>query len=121
MSKMLDASCVGGVVTAEGFPVVSAEVMSEGIGASEGILLMDEDNAKYLAKITPDLKSTLEKLSSCIDTIKSALQAIDSVGTLVTTCGVGPGTAVWVPVNVANIASLTAAKAEIDLLKASLK
>jgi len=121
MSKMLEASCVGGVVTAGGFIVVEADIQSEGVGASEGILLMDEDKAKYLAKITPDLKTTLTKLSSCIDTIKSALQAIDSVGTLVTTCGAGPGTAVWVPVNVANITALTAAKAEIDLLKESLK
>lgn len=121
MSKMLEASCVGGIVTAGGIPVPAADILSEGVGASTGVLILDEDEAKYLAKISPDLKTTLEKLSSVCDTIKSALQAIDSIGTLVTTCGVGPGTAIFLPVNIANIAALTAAKAEIDILKASLK
>jgi hypothetical protein len=121
MSKMLEATCVAGIVTADGVPVPTADILSEGVGASEGILILEEDEAKYLAKISPDLKSTLEKLSSVCDTIKSGLQAIDAVTTLITTCGAGAGTATWLPVNASAIAALTTAKAEIDALKASLR
>lgn len=117
---MLPATCVGGVVTAEGVPIPSAEILSEGVGQSEGVVFLDEDEARYVAKITPDLKTTLEKLSDALGSIASALTAIDTK-TLVTTCGAGSGTAGPTPVAALDITAINTAKAAVDTLKAGLK
>lgn len=127
MSKMLEASCVAGVVTAGGFPVPAADIQSEGVGPSEGILILDEDKAKYLAKTSPDLKSTLDDLSSLLGTITTTLTTIATTLTSIGAGMTGPTTAPppTLPTNVASItsdvATLTALKVEVDLLKASLK
>jgi hypothetical protein len=121
MSKIIEATCVGGVVTADDVPVPAAEILSEGVGESEGILILDEDKAKYIAKTSPDLKATLEKLITTLEKLSAALTAIDSAGPLSTTCGAGPGTATWVPVNASNISAINALKAEVESFKEMLK
>ncbi len=120
MSKMLEASCVAGVVTAGGFPVPAADILSEGVGSSTGVLILDEDEAKYIAKTSPDLKTTLTKLISILTDLTTALTSIDTK-VLVTTCGAGPGSTIALPLAASNIASITATQAELSVLKEMLK
>jgi hypothetical protein len=121
MSKLIEATCQNGVVTADGVPVPAADILSEGVGSSEGVLLLDGEQAKYLAKISPDLKTTLDKLITALEKIASALSAIDGVGSLITTCGAGPGSATWIPVATADIAAINTAKSQLQTLKGALK
>jgi hypothetical protein len=112
MSKMLDASCSGGVVIAEGVPVPEAQILSEGVGPSTGVIIIDEDRARYLAKVTPDLKTTLEKIASALGAIASALTAIDSKPA---------GTLPPAPAAAANIATITSLQTDINTLKGMLR
>ncbi len=127
MSKVIEAICVAGVVTAGGVPVPAADKLSEGVGASEGVLILDEDLAKYIAKTSPDLKTTLGDLSSLLGTIAGTLTTISTALTSIGAGMTGPTTAPppTLPVNVASIvtdvASLTALKVQVDLLKETLK
>lgn len=127
MSKMLPASCVGGIVTSEGFPVPAAEILSEGVGQSEGILLIDEDEARYLAKTTPDLKTTLEQTIAALDQLSSAMTTVASALTSIGAMMTGPTTAPppTLPTDVASITAAvvqaTAAKVQLQALKEVLK
>jgi hypothetical protein len=120
MSKILQASCVGGVVTASGVPVPAATVLSEGVGSSSGVLLLDEDKATYVAKTSPDLKTTLTKIISVLGQLTTALTLIDTK-VMVTTCGAGPGTAGPTPLAASNITQIASIQAELTILKESLK
>ncbi len=120
MSKMLEATCVAGVVTAGGVPVVEADILCEGVASSEGVLILDEDKAKYLAKTSPDLKTTITKLISILGHLTTALTSIDTK-VLVTTCGAGPGTTAPLPLAASDIIAITAVQAELSLLKEALK
>lgn len=127
MSKMLEASCVAGVVTAEGIPVPAAEILSQGVGASSGRLFIDENDAVYIPDATPDLKTTLDKVLSALDQVVTALNAtavaltaIDAAAAakLVVTAPVA--TAAITQVTTAATA-ITAVEIELQTLKASLK
>lgn len=120
MSKMLDATCVAGVVSTGGVPVPGVGILSEGVGASTGILFLDEDQAMYLAKISPDLKSTLDGLISALTSISSALNALNTA-TLLTTCPAGSGVAGPPLVATADITAINTAKAQLLFLKGMLK
>lgn len=112
MSKLLEASCIAGVVTSEGVPVPSAEILSQGIGASTGFLILDGDKAYYVAKTSPDLDTTLGKVITALQQVVVALGILDAkpIGTLAP----APGAAV-------SIGLVTAAATELTALKASLK
>ncbi len=113
MSKILEANCALGVVTVDGIPVAAADIMTEGMGASSGILIMDEDEVKYLTSNASNLKTTIEKLSSSLTTIATALTSI-AAGML------GPATAPP-PTLPANITTLLTTVAELTVLKETLK
>ncbi len=78
MSKMLEATCVGGVVTADNVPV-AADILSEGVSQSEGILILDGDTAKYLAKTSPDLKTLIETMVTILNQTITILTGLDAV------------------------------------------
>jgi hypothetical protein len=120
MSKMLEATCSAGVVTSEGVPVTVAEILSEGVGASEGVLFLDEDTAKYIAKTSPDLKTALTRIVSILSELTVALSLIDSK-VQATTCPAGPGTTVALAVATANISQITSIQAQLSTLKESLR
>jgi hypothetical protein len=84
------------------------------------VLLLDEDTAHYIPDTTPDLKTALEKLSTALEKIASALTAIDTK-VLVTSCLAGPGTTVLLPLAATDITAISAAKTQIDTLRAGLK
>lgn len=120
MTKMIDATCTSGVVTADGVPVPSAEILSGGVGQSSGVLLLDEDRAAYLANIEPDLSVTLDKLSTALGSIASALNKIDTK-VLSTTCPAGSGATLPLPLAASDIATIQTAKTAIDALKGTLR
>lgn len=73
MTKALEASCTGSVVQYQGFPVPGTTILSEGVGASQGVLLVDEDKTVYVANTSPDLKETIDKLVTSLNTIGESL------------------------------------------------
>jgi len=120
MSKMLEATCIAGVVSSGGIPVPDVFILSEGVGASTGILFLDQDQATYIPKTSPDLKSTLEGLISALTSISSALNTLNTT-TLVTTCPAGAGVAGPPLVAAGDIAALNTAKAQLQFIKGALK
>ncbi len=116
MSKVLNATCAAGVVLAGEpipGPVASAEILSKGIGPSTGILIMDKDKATYVTSNASDLESTLTTLASVLTDIATTLTSIGASMT-------GPTTAPP-PTLAVDVAKITAAVVQINLLKAVLK
>ncbi len=112
MAKVLEATCVGGVVKVGTLPIPETVIYSQGVGASSGLLFLDGDKRYYAPDDSGDLKTTLEQLSSALTQIAAALTIVDAkpIGTL----PAAPGAA-------ANIAAITAAKAALDALLQVLK
>ncbi len=124
MSKMIDATCEGGVVTADGVPVDAAVILSEGVASSEGILILDEDLAKYVTSNALDLKETLDKIASSLEKIASALSAIDGAGYIISVSGGAMAPAIGVPsppVATSDIAAINSLKSEIETLMENLR
>lgn len=123
MSKILPATCVGGVVTADGIPLPGATIHSEGVAQSDGIAILDEDRADYIAKTTPDVKTLIEKMISVLDQVKAgldktadALTALDTAGFLIAADAGVPSP----PVAGADITGITSASTQINTLKTEL-
>jgi hypothetical protein len=112
LSKIITASCEASVVTADDI-AVDATILSEGIGASEGLLVLDKTNATYLTSNASDLKTAIEKVISALNKVTDTLTAI---GTGMTGSTTAPPAAL--PINVALI---TAIVTELTTLKESLK
>lgn len=108
MPKVLNATCVAGVVTADSLPVPSAAVLSEGVKSSEGILVLDHEDATYLTSNASDIKDLITAIGNVCDKIITTLTAIDAVT-------LAPGS------NAANIALITVAKTQLMLQKDMLK
>lgn len=113
MSKILEATCEGGVVTSEGVAVPGAEILSEGVGESQGLLLMQGDKKTYMASNATDLKTTIEKV----------VEAINKVGTILTAIGAGmTGPTTAPPGTLAtDVLELTQLATELETLKGNLK
>ena len=117
MSKALEATCVAGVVTSEGVPVPDTTILSEGVAASEGLLILDEDKKTYIPKTSPDLKETLDKIVSVLGQISSALSALDTAGFLISaTMGVPSP-----PVAASEISAIDTLQSELEDLKDNLR
>lgn len=112
MSKVINATCVGKVVTADSVPVPAATILSEGVGPSTGVLLLDEDLAKYVTSNASDIKSALDKIADALTQIATALTLIDAKP-----LGILPPA----PVAASQVALITAAQAQIAVLKETLK
>jgi len=112
MSKVLEATCLANTVTSGGVPVEAA-VMSEGVGQSDGLLVLDKDEAYYLAKTSPDLKTTLEKLVSSLTKVTEVLTNIGAGMT-------GPTTAPP-PTLAADVTEINTTIAELSTLKDNLR
>lgn len=113
MSKILDATCEAGEVTADLVPVPEAEILSEGQGASEGVLLIEGERVRYLTSNASDLKTSIEKAIDSIGKIANILTAIGAGMT-------GPTTAPP-PTLGADIIALQAVATELETLKGNLK
>jgi hypothetical protein len=113
MTKALPATCLAGVVTCEGVPVTTAEILSEGEGQSEGVLLTEGPDQFYLTSSASDLKLTIEKTIAALNHVVTGLTAAG--GALDGLSG-GAGT----PVTAA-ASMITPIVTELTLLKETLK
>lgn len=113
MAKIIAASLSSGKVMAEGFEIQDAVVLSEGEADSEGVLILDGDKQYYIAKTTPDVKTTIEKVVDAIDKIANLFTAIGAGMTGPTTAP--PGTLAT------DVAAIQAVKTELETLKDELK
>lgn len=120
MSKILAASCQSGVVSIDGVVLPDAEVLSEGVAASTGVAVLDEDTAFYLAKISPDLKSLIEQVVDVLTQVKTALDKTASALTTVDAKPVGGTGSAPAPGAAADITAISAASTQIDTLKTNL-
>lgn len=112
MSKAINATCSGGIVSVGGKPV-EAEILSEGVGDSEGVLILDKEKAYYVASNATDLKTTLEKISDAITKIGETLTAIGAGMTGITTAPP--------PTLAASVAEINLIVVELTTLKDALK
>lgn len=114
MPRAVEATCVAGIVKVGALAVPGTVILSEGVASSSGILVIDGDKKYYVAKTSPDLKTTLEKLVSVLGQLVTGLTALDAkpVG------GVGSAPA---PAAAAVITQLGVIQAEVTALKEALK
>jgi hypothetical protein len=112
LSKTINASCAAGVVSVDGNPVV-AEILSEGVGSSEGVVILDKEKAFYITSNATDLQTTMEKIASALTKIGETLTAIGAGMT-------GPTTAPP-PTLAANVVQINLIVTELNTLKAALK
>ncbi len=128
MSKVLDATCdAQGMVTAEGVQVPAASVLSEGKAASSGVLLLDQDKARYLPSSASDIAATIDKVVKVLDDLAPALTQIATILTSIGAGMTGPTTAppptlaTDVLQITAKVTALNATKTELNTLKGALK
>lgn len=106
MTRIFEATCAGGVVTANGAVVPNCPIVGEG-GTSSGYLVVCESDLFYLPKITPDTVALITQLENLCDKI-SALTVISSV----------PGNPSSTPTNAADFAAI---KEQLTSLKGALR
>lgn len=107
MSKVLEATCSGGVVTVEGRSI-GATVLSEGVLQSEGIAILEKDESFYLTSSASDVKTLIQNIGSTLDQVITVLTTLDGVST-------SPGSAA------AAITALTTLKNTLVAQKDNLK
>ncbi len=113
MSKMIDGTCSAHVVTADGIAVEGVEVLSQGTKSSTGVVLLQEDKAKYITSNATDIHDLIAQLSDLIQLVSDTFSAI---GTGMT----GPTTAP--PASLpASITQLATMKAALTAMKDNLK
>jgi hypothetical protein len=112
MAEILNATCSNQVVKVGTTPV-NCDILSQGDGASSGILILQGEQKKYVTSNAADLNATLVKLVDVLGTIADTLTAIGA-GML------GSATAPP-PTLAASVASIEAVRAELNTLKGVLK
>lgn len=84
MSKIIDATCsAAGIVTAEGVPIPTAQVLSEGKQTSSGLLFIDGDKARYMPSSASDIKSLITKLVTILTGLDGATNSPGAQATLI--------------------------------------
>jgi hypothetical protein len=77
VSKLLDATCVGGQVSVGGFPV-EADILSQGTAQSSGcVILTGQQIPKYITGYDLDLSETINMICTILDSIITVLSAHD--------------------------------------------
>jgi hypothetical protein len=106
VAKALAATCLANVVKIGQLPVEVAEVLSQGVASSSGIVILQDGEAFYIANISGDLKDVLTTLTSLLTNVVTVLTAHD---------GALGGT------QAATIASITTAISTLTTKKENLK
>lgn len=107
MTKIIAASCEANIVTVEG-KEIDAEILSQGMKSSEGVVAVDKDKVVYLTSNAADIKKAIEDLTAIIQKVIEIATGLDAVT-------VSPGS------QAANIALLTTLKTQFELTKDDLK
>lgn len=77
---MLNATCNAHVVTVEG-KAVTATVLSQGTLPSEGVLLLEKENAKYLTSNATDISAMIQTMCTILDQLILISTGLDAVST----------------------------------------
>jgi hypothetical protein len=116
--RYLEATCENYEVKINGKIVSDAVILSEGKAASTGFLILNLDKPYYIGKVTPDLKSTIQKVDDLLDLMNDLFSAL-------TTSFAGGLAALDVGVFLANTSTLgaeiTSLKTGIESLRDNLK
>ncbi len=124
-TKLLEATCLAGVVTAEGVPVPAAEVLSEGVAQSSGVLLIEGDKAKYLVSNASDIKDLLTQINAALDTVAGAIStvagALTAINAAIPTAVPSASTPFDTASLLADLSSIEARIATLNLIKDALK
>lgn len=131
MSKILEARCVAGVVSAmiDGipFPVPEAVIVTAGIELSEGFLVIDEDRAFYMTANTTNIESGLQDLIDVATRLSTVCTELITAFTAFGAAMTGPTTAPPPTLSTilsgfsGDVTALTTKIAQITLLKETLK
>lgn len=121
MSKTLAATCSGSAVKVDGVAVPSAVILSEGVGESTGVVLLDEDKAFYLAKISPDLKTAIERTIEGLEAAKTALTETATVLPIIAAPGTTAAATAAAAQITSAVGSMTSAISALNTLKGALK
>jgi len=78
MSKILEATCEDEVVTSNGVEVPMAEILSKGLGASSGALLIEGKKAWYITSSASDLEEIIDKVVDALEKVSSALETLNT-------------------------------------------
>jgi len=118
--RVFSATCVAGVVTADGGVVPNCPILGEG-GSSSGYLVIAESVLVYLPKTTPDVKSFLTQIES----LSTKLETLcDTIAAITVTCAL-PGSPSSTPINAAAFATaktdIIAIHQNLTALKGALK
>lgn len=114
MPRAISATCLNGVVTADGATVAGAVILSEGVTQSEGYAIFDEDKVFYVAKTSADLKTAIQSINAMITKMIMMFTAVDAGFSALS--GVGGA-----PVNAGNIPTLTTDNNNFGLTKDQLR
>lgn len=76
MPAILPATCEEGAVTVQG-QHIEAQILSDGVGASEGLVAINADKAFYVTSSAQDLKQALETIASALSSTASMLSTIN--------------------------------------------
>jgi hypothetical protein len=118
--KIFNATCAGGIVTANGGVVPDCPILGEG-GTSSGYLVIAEEKFVYLPKTTPDVKSFLAQVENLCDKLTALCTKISAI---TVTCS-SPGSPSSPPINAADFAissaEISAVKTSLTTLKNTLK
>lgn len=107
LNKVLSAQCLNQIIRVNNV-MIDAEILSEGIKASDGIVLIDKENSYYIPSNASDIKDTIALLNTLLSQVVTVLTGLDAVST-------SPGS------QAANILSLTNLIAQFNLTKENLK
>lgn len=124
MGKILDAQCENQTVTVEGFEITEAEILSQGDGASEGVLFVEEGKSRYHASNAPDLNTTLEKIAEALQNVADALNGLDTAGYIIAVSGGSGAPAVGTPATPmvqSEIATIESLKDDLETLRGNLR
>lgn len=118
------ATLEGGKVKVGGKEIAGAFVLSEGVGDSAGVLFVYGAQSFYMAKISPDLAETLDRLIAALAQVKTALdhassgiQSLGTAGFLIGASGAVPSG----PVAVSDATAISSASSSINSIKGELQ
>jgi hypothetical protein len=107
MARVFQGECESDSVKIEGLEV-EATILSKGKGESQGLALIDGEKVVYLASSFKDIEDLIDKMGEILDQVVTCLSGIDGATN-------APGA------QAANIAQVTAKKAELLQLKEVLR
>lgn len=120
MLKILAAVCVGGQVKVGETILQNANIVSQGVGDSEGIVFIDDLDIYYIPMANTDLKTTLEKIVAALTEVATGLtQTATGMGAIDVKPTGGTGSAP-APAAASNITNINSAVSQINTIKSDL-